>query len=145
MNECTLEEDRDCRATLSEAFSRLFNSRPQAIHLNVPISEPLFTFDVEQLQNFDCAVPQIELKSNSDLLELWKTILVQAKCPVLVIGQVDDPKLLPVVNRLKEQHQIVSLCRMLEPMSRSSHSFMAGRARGGNPRCGDSLWRVFCQ
>ena len=107
VNECTLEEDRDCRATLNEAFRGFSTAVPQAIHLNVPISEPLFTFDVEQLPNFDCAVPQIDLKSNSDLLELWKTILVQAKCPVLVIGQVDDPKLLPVVNRLKEQHQLL--------------------------------------
>ena len=107
VEECTIDQDEECRETLREAFRSYGTTTPQAIHLNVPIAEPLFTFNVEKLPTYTIAVSEIEKKTSSKLLESWKTILSKAELPALVLGQVDDIELHSVVNRLKEQHQLL--------------------------------------
>lgn len=107
VEECTIDQEEECRETLREAFRSYGTTTPQAIHLNVPIAEPLFTFNVEKLPTYTIAVSEMEKKTSSKLLESWKTILSKAELPALVLGQVDDIELHSVVNRLKEQHQLL--------------------------------------
>lgn len=113
VEECTIDQDEECRETLREAFRSCGTTTPQAIHLNVPIAEPLFTFNVETLPDYALLVPQEEETMSSELIEAWKTVLAQAELPALVIGQVDDPALFSVVNRLRQKHQLLAYAECL--------------------------------
>ena len=62
------------------------------VHLNIPISEPLFSFTVRQLP-YERIVQAYRPHTLSELPENLQQLVLHARCPLLVIGQYEDAPL----------------------------------------------------
>lgn len=88
-----------CSRLVNEAL--LVNRRKLPVHINVPISEPLFEFTVDKLPEV-CPVGLLRpaVLSDSDM-RLLADRFCRAKWPMIVIGQMDnDDKLAESLKRL---------------------------------------------
>lgn len=83
--------------TANEAL--LAAQRGQPVHLNVPLSEPLFNFTVSNLPPVR-AISEIKPTASHPLPEAWMDRIRAARLPVLVIGQYEDEPLeaLPAIE-----------------------------------------------
>ena len=85
----SLPEDDDwyCRRLVNEALLDAMTDDARPVHINVPITEPLFTFDVPQLPDIR---PIIRTMPTPDYDCLYPEIidgLAAAQRPVIVVGQ----------------------------------------------------------
>lgn len=112
------ETAEHCQALLNEAFSTMIINGGQPIHLNVPITEPLFNFTLPQLpqigiQQREYIQKQKENNGSIGLsvnvqvtIDLWTEILMASKCPLLIIGQYEGT-LLPAIEHFRRHHQML--------------------------------------
>lgn len=89
-------------ALLATAFATLQQNGGQPIHLNVPISEPLFHFTTPELPLVETPKPKPEAPAR--LPEHWRTILREARLPLLIIGQYEG-EFLPIVAQLRAENK----------------------------------------
>lgn len=87
----TAEHHWYCNRVANEALSTL-NKQEGPVHLNVPISEPLFSFSVPQLP-VERIIHTYHPLALCDIPEHLQQIILQAKAPLLVIGQYEDTPL----------------------------------------------------
>ncbi len=81
------EERWYCNRLVNEALLEAGRPSCPSVHINVPISEPLFTFDIPELPD-EREVKNLPVKTDSDLMYgSLKDILPQAHRPMIVIGQ----------------------------------------------------------
>ncbi len=78
------EELWHCERLINEAFLTLNGKARPSVHINVPISEPLFDFTVEDLPEVHC-VDRIEWASEKNMLFACLNMYSR---PLVVIGQV---------------------------------------------------------
>ena len=98
-----------CNRLINEAFvsSMKFGGRP--VHINVPISEPLFDFSVSELPN-ERKIEYLVPDTNID--EIGINQFLNSKRPIIVIGQLRfDPELMVMVDEIKKDY--VVLCEPL--------------------------------
>ena len=108
-----LEEERwMCRRLVNEALHATTCRQPAPVHINVPISEPLFAFDVAELpvtKRFRQMEKVSFLNQQRQLFER----LFSADRPMIVIGQMAYGIISPETMRSLSQHYVV----MAEPLS----------------------------
>ena len=124
------EEERwHCNRLVNEALfvSTCHGSAPG--HINVPISEPLFTFDVERLPAERELQPMQKVCSFEQQKELFASFYTASR-PMIVIGQTLPGMLSADTMRQLRQHYVV----LAEPLGNSSaydvHADEAVRAIG---------------
>lgn len=106
-----------CRRLVNEALHASTYRLPSPVHINVPISEPLFTFDVESLplvRRFRVMEQPSIVGSHGDLLER----LSVEKRPLIVIGQMAMGGISADTMRELGKYYVV----FAEPLSNSSGS-----------------------
>lgn len=108
-----LDEERwMCRRLVNEALHAATCRQPAPVHINVPISEPLFTFDVAELpvaKRFRQMEKVSFLNQQRQLFERF----FSADRPMIVIGQMAYGIISPETIRSLSQHYVV----MAEPLS----------------------------
>ena len=108
-----LDEERwMCRRLVNEALHAATCRQPAPVHINVPISEPLFTFDVAELpvaKRFRLMEKVSFLNQQRQLFERF----FSADRPMIVIGQMAYGIISPETIRSLSQHYVV----MAEPLS----------------------------
>lgn len=112
---------------INEALGKLSQPSPQPVHLNVPLSEPLFSFTTPELP----AVQRIESchpASSHPFSPAQIEQIAKANCPLLYIGQYEKGKI-AAVEALQENHQMVVLPEIIagQTGSRLLHLFESGR------------------
>lgn len=81
-----------------------------SVHINVPVSEPLFTFTEESLPEVRVVKPC--LWSNPSHRAFISCMIEDTRRPMIVVGQMpDDPSLQRIIRKLKERY--VVLCEQL--------------------------------
>lgn len=108
-----LEEERwMCRRLVNEALHAATCRQPAPVHINVPITEPLFAFDVAELpvaKRFRQMEKVSILNQQRQLFERF----FSADRPMIVIGQMAYGIISPETIRSLSQHYVV----MAEPLS----------------------------
>lgn len=108
-----LEEERwMCRRLVNEALHAATCCQPAPVHINVPITEPLFAFDVAELpvaKRFRQMEKVSFLNQQRQLFERF----FSADRPMIVIGQMAYGIISPETIRSLSQHYVV----MAEPLS----------------------------
>lgn len=108
-----LEEERwMCRRLVNEALHAATCRQPAPVHINVPITEPLFAFDVAELpvaKRFRQMEKVSFLNQQRQLFERF----FSADRPMIVIGQMAYGIISPETIRSLSQHYVV----MAEPLS----------------------------
>ena len=108
-----LDEERwMCRRLVNEALHAATCRQPAPVHINVPISEPLFAFDVAELpvaKRFRQMEKVSFLNQQRQLFERF----FSADRPMIVIGQMAYGIISPETIRSLSQHYVV----MAEPLS----------------------------
>lgn len=108
-----LEEERwMCRRLVNEALHAATCRQPAPVHINVPITEPLFAFDVAELpvaKRFRQMEKVSFLNQQRQLFEHF----FSADRPMIVIGQMAYGIISPETIRSLSQHYVV----MAEPLS----------------------------
>ena len=108
-----LDEERwMCRRLVNEALHAATCRQPAPVHINVPITEPLFTFDVAELpvaKRFRLMEKVSFLNQQRQLFERF----FSADRPMIVIGQMAYGIISPETIRSLSQHYVV----MAEPLS----------------------------
>lgn len=108
-----LEEERwMCRRLVNEALHAATCRQPAPVHINVPITEPLFAFDVAELpvaKRFRQMEKVSFLNQQRQLFERF----FSADRPMIVIGQMAYGIISPETMRSLSQHYVV----MAEPLS----------------------------
>lgn len=108
-----LEEERwMCRRLVNEALHAATCRQPAPVHINVPITEPLFAFDVAELpvaKRFRLMEKVSFLNQQRQLFERF----FSADRPMIVIGQMAYGIISPETIRSLSQHYVV----MAEPLS----------------------------
>lgn len=108
-----LDEERwMCRRLVNEALHAATCRQPAPVHINVPISEPLFAFDVAELpvaKRFRQMEKVSFLNQQRQLFERF----FSAYRPMIVIGQMAYGIISPETIRSLSQHYVV----MAEPLS----------------------------
>lgn len=108
-----LDEERwMCRRLVNEALHAATCRQPAPVHINVPITEPLFTFDVAELpvaKRFRQMEKVSFLNQQRQLFERF----FSAGRPMIVIGQMAYGIISPETMRSLSQHYVV----MAEPLS----------------------------
>lgn len=87
---------------LATAFATLLQNGGQPIHLNVPISEPLFHFTTPELPPVASPKPKTEV--TAQLPEHWRTLLREAQLPLVIIGQYEG-EFLPAIAQLRAENK----------------------------------------
>ena len=95
---------REVNLYLQTAFAALSDNGGQPIHLNVPISEPLFEFTTKEL-------PKVEIsarvnKTEAKLPKHWQELLCNARLPLLIVGQYEEP-FIPAIQQLRTNNQLL--------------------------------------
>ena len=112
-----LEEERwMCRRLVNEALHAATCRQPAPVHINVPITEPLFAFDVAELpvaKRFRQMEKVSFLNQQRQLFERF----FSADRPMIVIGQMAYGIISPETIRSLSQHYVV----MAEPLSNLHH------------------------
>ena len=95
---------REVNLYLQTAFAALSDNGGQPIHLNIPISEPLFEFTTKEL-------PQVEIsarvnKPAAKLPKHWQELLCNARLPLLIVGQYEKP-FIPAIQQLRANNQLL--------------------------------------
>ena len=82
------DEDRwYCNRLVNEALLAMRFPMPAPVHINVPIDEPLFAFDVPELPDERVIQGHFSSKNNTDAEEYLLETLKHARRPMVVIGQ----------------------------------------------------------
>ena len=81
------EERWYCRRLVNEALFLATCRQPAPVHINVPITEPLFTFDVEALPNVERWTMMMEERRLPYAFEVFAARIAKAERPLIVIGQ----------------------------------------------------------
>lgn len=97
---------------LNEALCRLHKPCPEMAHLNVPLSEPLFSFSTPDLPEERCVKAVFPAVENPLPAELMDEI-AEAKCPVLYFGHWDGK----AFSEVEELNKRDVLLVMAEPIS----------------------------
>lgn len=85
------EERWHCNRLINEVFIRYYQLDRPSIHINVPISEPLFEFTVEQLP--DERIVHAWSWNDEYSKEYIIRLIAQAKKPMIVIGQTKEEEI----------------------------------------------------
>lgn len=108
-----LDEERwMCRRLVNEAFHAATCRQPAPVHINVPISEPLFAFDVAELPVAKRFRQMEKVSFLNQQLQLFERFF-SAERPMIVIGQMAYGIISPETMRSLSQHYVV----MAEPLS----------------------------
>lgn len=108
-----LDEERwMCRRLVNEALHAATCRQPAPVHINVPITEPLFAFDVAELPVAK-RFRQMEKVSFLNQQRLLFERFFSADRPMIVIGQMAYGIISPETIRSLSQHYVV----MAEPLS----------------------------
>lgn len=83
------EEEYVCARNIQEAFHVLTGRHHRPVHLNVPLSEPLFSFHTAELPRVS-RIEQAEGIAGNTVCPKLETWIGQARLPLVVIGQCDD-------------------------------------------------------
>lgn len=104
--EVRCDENRwHCRRLICEAMIE-WQRDGCSVHINVPISEPLFSFTIEQLPDIK---PILYVRNRENIIDS----LVQAKHPMIVVGQLAC-NAIPAIKELRKiQTRIPVLCESL--------------------------------
>ena len=81
------EERWYCRRLVNEALFLATCRQPAPVHINVPITEPLFTFDVEALPKVERWTMMTEKRRQPYACEAFTARIAKAERPLIVIGQ----------------------------------------------------------
>lgn len=111
------EERWHCRRLVNEAMHLSSYRQPAPVHINVPISEPLFTFDTERLpevRRFRVMEKVNILCRQSEIFERF----FHADRPMIVIGQTAAGTLTPATIMSLAKHYTV----LTEPLSNTSYA-----------------------
>lgn len=103
--EVSKADDRACCRLLCDAMQAYRNALCP-IHLNVPISEPLFEFSEERLPDICLHSAKSKSEERDTLPERWKDILRAARLPTLVIGQMDED-IASWIAPLRQSHRML--------------------------------------
>lgn len=79
-----------CRRTISEALMALHRNGGGPVHINVPVTEPLFNFTVTSLPEVSI-IKYIEPIAERPLPDEVMTAISGARLPLLVVGQYEFP------------------------------------------------------
>lgn len=108
-----LDEERwMCRRLVNEALHAATCRQPAPVHINVPITEPLFAFDVAELP----VAKRFRQMENVSFLNQQRQLFERffsADRPMIVIGQMAYGIISPETIRSLSQHYVV----MAEPLS----------------------------
>lgn len=83
----TDEERWYCNRLVNEALVVAGRSSHPSVHINVPISEPLFTFDVPELPDERCVRLVEPVLNTGEAMRCLEEKLSQCEHPMIVIGQ----------------------------------------------------------
>ncbi len=101
--------ETDDGTIINTALSALLDEGGKPIHLNVPISEPLFSFTTARLPEVTphkAQQPSHQNPISSDILEL----IANARLPLLVAGQMDrGAKISDIVSRLDDNCRLLAM------------------------------------
>ncbi len=89
---------------LAEAFSTLNKRGGQPIHLNIPISEPLFEFTTTELPTAE-VLPK-DWHQTETISARWLELLHKSKLPLLIIGQYEG-NTIPAVKHFRQYNQLL--------------------------------------
>ena len=78
------EERWYCRRLVNEALFLATYRQPAPVHINVPITEPLFTFDVEALPNVERWTMMTEERHLPYACEAFTARIAKAERPLIV-------------------------------------------------------------
>ena len=78
-----------CSRLVNEALLAATSDDVRPVHINVPITEPLFTFDVPRLPEVRSIIRTSPIRDYGCLHEELVDGLSSARCPMIVIGQVN--------------------------------------------------------
>lgn len=95
-----------CGRLIGEALYQARQGLGAPVHINVPITEPLFTFDTEALPEvrlFESARPAFGINNHQEVLKS----LLNASRPMIVIGQTPEGFISSDVLRRLERHVVV--------------------------------------
>lgn len=110
------EERWLCRRLVNEAMHLATCRQGAPVHINVPISEPLFEFDTEQLpqlSRFNNIKRAVFKDASMDMPDAFH----EAKCPMIVIGQLAHGTVShETIRSLSEKYVVMS-----EPLSNPSY------------------------
>ena len=106
-----------CRRLVGEALLAATCRQPSPVHINVPVSEPLFTFDMDSLPQ----VGRFAMNRIGGLMDGAKDALerfLAAKRPMIVIGQMAEGSVSSAtINRLMSSYVVFA-----EPLSNPSYT-----------------------
>lgn len=102
-----------CKRLCHEALLVATGMVGAPVHINLPLSEPLFDFSAKEIPTLDRVIHQPPLKTVS--MERYEQIWGQAKKKLLVIGQLPptSKRLLGSLERLAQKHDCVILAEHL--------------------------------
>ena len=110
------EERWLCRRLVNEAMHLATCRQGAPVHINVPISEPLFEFDTEQLPQLS-RFNYIKRATIKDASMDMPDAFHKAKCPMIVIGQLAHGTIShETIRSLSEKYVVMS-----EPLSNPSY------------------------
>ena len=78
-----------CSRLVNEVLLAATSDDARPVHINVPITEPLFTFDVPRLPEVRSIIRTSPIRDYGCLHEELVDGLSSARCPMIVIGQVN--------------------------------------------------------
>ena len=110
------EEQWLCRRLVNEALHSATCRQPSPVHINVPVTEPLFSFNVAELpqcRRFNVLEKVSFLNHQRELFERF----FHADRPLIVIGQMAAGLISPETIRTLSQHFVV----FAEPLSNPSY------------------------
>lgn len=114
---CGDEQRWYCSRLVNEALHCATCRMPSPVHINVPISEPLFTFDVAELpkvRRWSMGEKVSFFNKQIDLFERFYS----AHKPLIVIGQMAANAVMPETIRSLSEHFVV----FAEPLANSSYT-----------------------
>ena len=114
------EQRWHCRRLVNEALHKATATGGQPVHINVPISEPLFTFDVGQLP---CEhVYRLHRRHGTTGDDTLARLLAQASRPMIVLGQMPRG----AVSAATMQRLMATYAVIAEPLANDSYTTVHG-------------------
>lgn len=105
------EEERWCNRLVNEALLRLTGAMPGPVHVNVPVSEPLYSFSTPELPR-ERVVREVrsllQARLPDDLLERFR----RSSLPLLVTGQ-RLPERSPSAKQLDDENRLLALPELI--------------------------------